>query len=80
MSRIFRRLARLRAILASSGDVVPGDYVRTAWGEHGFVESITRDHALVSISRDHRRITELKYLTRAAADPAFGPDVREEIE
>jgi hypothetical protein len=75
--RVFRRLARLRAIIAGGGDVAVGDFVRTAWGERGFVVSISKDSALVCIGKDRRRITEVKYLTRASADPAFGLDVRE---
>lgn len=77
----FRRRAKLRG---KSGDTTPdilaGEVVRAAWGGPlGFVESITNGHAVVfwHTSVGYREIVALNLLRRAAANPAFGPDVRE---
>lgn len=80
-NNLFRRLARLRARLANEvGDVEPGDIVKAIWGGPlGFVESVTDDHAVVFWHNRlaQREIVERKNIRRAAADPSFGPDVRD---
>jgi hypothetical protein len=78
---IFRRLRILRAKIANEGgDVVVGDFVRPVWGGPlGFVVSISKGWATalrVHESPGHRDIIEVRFLKVAAADPAFGPDVR----
>lgn len=79
--RIWNRLAKLRARLTTeSGDVEPGDIVQVAWsGPIGFVETVTGDHATVFWHNNlgRREIIQLRYIRRCAADPAFGPDVKE---
>ncbi|MGE5563117.1 MAG: hypothetical protein ACM3ZV_07375 [Bacillota bacterium] len=60
-------------------EIIPGDFVRMWTGSPlGLVESVTGDHAVVaSLGRwRERAIVPCALLTRASADPAFGPDVR----
>lgn len=76
----WNRLAKLRARFTESGDVVPGDAVQVAWGGPvGWVQSVNETHAVVAWHNDpgKREIIEIKHIRRCAADPAFGPDVRE---
>lgn len=79
---IWRRLARLRARIANEGaDALPGDCVQCLWGGPvGWVESISGTCAVVfwNATPGKREIIELRLLKPASADPAFGPDVREE--
>jgi hypothetical protein len=56
--------------------------VRAKWGGPlGFIESISEMTGVAVVfwhtSLGHREIVELRLLIRAAANPAFGPDVRE---
>jgi hypothetical protein len=77
---VFRRLAQLRARMGSEADALPGDAVQhIAGGRLGFVESVSGEVATVfwHTNPGHREIIEVKYLRRASADPAFGPDVKE---
>jgi hypothetical protein len=78
---IWRRLKRLRPHNPDMGDALPGDCVQVLWGGPiGFVESVSGDCATVfwHTNQGHREIIELKFLKRAAAEPAFGPDVRDD--
>jgi hypothetical protein len=79
---IFRRFKKLRVQLGNeAGDVETGDFVRIGWSglDIGIVESVNGDCATVfwHKKRGHREIIQLKFLRRAAADPSFGPDVRD---
>lgn len=83
MAGIFRRFRRLRQRAPSDvGDVDVGDAVRVAWGGPlGWVKSVSLKDGVATVhwhnqQPGHCEIISIKYLRRASADPAFGPDVR----
>lgn len=82
MTRSSRRNSPLRPANADGGDFLPGEIVRAAWGGPlGFIESTDEQSGTAIVfwhtSRGYREIVNFKMLRRAAANPAFGPDVRD---
>jgi hypothetical protein len=81
---IFRRRKQLRQLPPSDvGDIYLGCAVRLAWGSGmGWVKWIDWLHGTAGVHWEHQEpgrssIEKIKFLRPAAANPAFGPDVRE---
>jgi hypothetical protein len=82
---IFRRRRELRPLPPSDiGDFYVGSAVRLQWGHAvGWVLWIREEKGTAGVHWNYQApgkcsIEDIKYLRPAAANPAFGPDVKED--